>query len=272
MSIRTTLIFWGAIFLSVFCGAAPLDDALMPMEPKHSYKYLLVMSKEDSVCQHMLSVYNEGLIKTGKLKLEDYEEYSTIKWEPTADLLKKNSAWLMESNVAVMDINNDEIDEVAHIFSYYPRFVNQVTQIFYYYPYEEYLGVGVDVNSGMLASIRKLTSLKLGASATSDTSRSSIYTLFELPIQSTQVRLEGTSQEFKSSYYQYMHPTMKVYPFLFDDRAYVSIFSVVGEISTGSLDDTSLISIRQYKPDNSISDICYYVKTPAIYRAKAEVK
>jgi hypothetical protein len=43
-------------------------------------EYVLVMSKDDNVCQHMLGIYNDDLKKYGHIKYELHEEFSSIDW------------------------------------------------------------------------------------------------------------------------------------------------------------------------------------------------
>ncbi len=43
--------------------------------------YVLVMSKEDNVCQHMLKIYNADLKKYGEVRYDEHEEFTAIKWE-----------------------------------------------------------------------------------------------------------------------------------------------------------------------------------------------
>ena len=44
-------------------------------------EYVLVMSKDDNVCQHMLKLYNDDLKKYGEIKYSQHKEFNTIKWE-----------------------------------------------------------------------------------------------------------------------------------------------------------------------------------------------
>lgn len=44
-------------------------------------EYVLVMSKDDNVCQHMLKLYNDDLNKHEEIKYSQHNEFSTITWE-----------------------------------------------------------------------------------------------------------------------------------------------------------------------------------------------
>ncbi len=45
-----------------------------------------------------------------------------------------------------------------------------------------------------------------------------------------------------------------------------TVISVIGADYNVPFDETNLISIRKYKPDNTLEDVCYYVKTQTIDR------
>src|SRR3990172_10871396 len=75
-------------------------------------EYVLVMSKEDNVCQQMVGVYNEDLRKYGEVKYDTHGEFNWIKWEE-----KKIRMWPEEVEgtnikITIFDINNDLKDEV----------------------------------------------------------------------------------------------------------------------------------------------------------------
>ena len=83
-------------------------------------EYVLVMSKDDNVCQHMLKLYNADLKKYGRVMYEKHEEFNWIKWEKKAIRIRPAFAPSMieiePSEIALFDINNDTRDE-AIIYS-----------------------------------------------------------------------------------------------------------------------------------------------------------
>jgi hypothetical protein len=78
-------------------------------------EYVLVMSKDDCVCRHMLKIYNEDLRKYGEIKYDQHEEFEAIKWEKKRRFLrieqeKKVYSPLEIDNIVLtskFDINND---------------------------------------------------------------------------------------------------------------------------------------------------------------------
>ncbi|MBU2591144.1 MAG: hypothetical protein KKC21_03880, partial [Nitrospinae bacterium] len=44
-------------------------------------KYVLIMSKDDNLCGHMLNLYNRDLDKYGEVRYNEHEEFNWIKWE-----------------------------------------------------------------------------------------------------------------------------------------------------------------------------------------------
>ena len=80
-------------------------------------EYLLVMSKEDQVCQHVWSLYNKDLKDHGKLILENHEEYSWLKWNKNITIVGADGHSTYVGNpilkLAVFDINNDRKDETV---------------------------------------------------------------------------------------------------------------------------------------------------------------
>jgi len=84
-------------------------------------EYVLVMSKDDNVCQHMLKLYNEDLRKYGEIKYDQHEEFNAIKWEEKKYYMmregKKEYPPSYASNMPALmsrfDINNDGKEEVV---------------------------------------------------------------------------------------------------------------------------------------------------------------
>jgi hypothetical protein len=83
-------------------------------------EYVLVMSKDDCVCQHMLKIYNEDLREYGEIKYDQHEEFKAIKWEEktsytTYQAGKKRYFSTGPDTVLVsrFDINNDGTEEIV---------------------------------------------------------------------------------------------------------------------------------------------------------------
>ncbi len=84
-----------------------------------SDEYVLVMSKNDNVCQHMLNIYNGDLKKYGQVKYKLHKEFNWIKWTKKeirfrpADAPEQceNCTMVIDAKIARFDINNDSKDE-----------------------------------------------------------------------------------------------------------------------------------------------------------------
>jgi hypothetical protein len=78
-------------------------------------EYVLVMSKDDNVCQHMLKLYNDDLKKYGEIKYSQHKEFNTIKWEKRNYLLSMFSGKMKGDQpilISKFDINNDGKPEI----------------------------------------------------------------------------------------------------------------------------------------------------------------
>lgn len=63
--------------LSMFFTAALIlltPSAVLPLG------YRIILSQDDNICQHMLSIYNNGTKKYGHINYDSYEEFNWIRW------------------------------------------------------------------------------------------------------------------------------------------------------------------------------------------------
>ena len=78
-------------------------------------EYVLVMSKDDNVCQHMLGLYNEDLRKYGEIKYDQHKEFIAIKWEKQKSYFESYEAKGLKEHdtlISKFDINNDGKPEI----------------------------------------------------------------------------------------------------------------------------------------------------------------
>jgi uncharacterized protein len=77
-------------------------------------EYVLVMSKDDCVCRHMLKIYNEDLKEHGEIKYDQHEEFKAIKWEKQKAYFEPGESLLKEVDILIskFDINNDGSPEI----------------------------------------------------------------------------------------------------------------------------------------------------------------
>jgi hypothetical protein len=79
-------------------------------------QYVLVMSKNDCVCQHMLKIYNEDLEKYGEIKYDQHEEFKAIDWKKQESYLEYFGNGTLEEHdtlISKFDINNDGNPEIV---------------------------------------------------------------------------------------------------------------------------------------------------------------
>jgi len=208
-----------------------------------------MMSKDDQVCQHMLSIYNNDLHKEGKLLLETHEEYSSIKWDRETKIMQDKypySAYVGDLKVSTFDINNDDKNESVVFYitmQHYLPYQDTLT----YYPSETMDLIKTGIQS------RELFKGRLGEKFMDHQS----YPLKELPVQNI---LKWSNKEMDA--YIDIGSHMYLRPFLFRQRSYISIFGRYGGYTETphSLSNHDIVTIRQYQPDNTLKDICYYAK------------
>lgn len=86
--------------------------------------YLLVMSKDDKLCQNINSMFNNDLFKHKEVRLEDHKEFNAVVWDkefeffdyPNDERITKPRCDNKQSfgcKNAIFDINNDGKDELV---------------------------------------------------------------------------------------------------------------------------------------------------------------
>lgn len=104
----------GLIFMIVLFGMGVLipwegrTEQMEPSEFSQGVEYTLLMSRDDKVCKHMLTLFNRDLTQFGTEKYDEHEEFRSIGW-------KKETITRMEGDrevtdfveAAHVDINND---------------------------------------------------------------------------------------------------------------------------------------------------------------------
>ena len=85
--------------------------------PLFADQYVLVMSKDDNVCQYMGELYNKDLMKNGKVILKNHPEYNWLTWKEKVTFKKEHSEYDIDSPLSyqkeLFDINNDGKDETV---------------------------------------------------------------------------------------------------------------------------------------------------------------
>jgi hypothetical protein len=259
--------------------------------------YLLTMSKDDKVCQHLYQLFNVDLRKKGKLVLEEHEEFNWLKWDQPYFIIRKKSALepnfedeLLSENEyeqeytsyskhlykgAFFDIDNNGIDEFisferrgAHTYQ------NRAYDNIYIYDKGSY---------------NKLKGAENGQQFTPEIGYlgrfTNSYVLKEYPISRTTV--------YKTGAVGHSWPNLSdsyIRPLLLNKTYYVAIFANVDTYINDPLlaynqtiDEKNAIAIVKFtpsydadkikiqprllstgQPSNETQDTCYFVKTQAI--------
>ncbi|CBK40118.1 protein of unknown function [Nitrospira defluvii] len=85
------LVLWVGFGTQVFAGQ------MEPSEFAQGVEYTLLMSKNDKVCKHMLTMFNQDLVKFGTEKYDEHDEFRLIGW-------KKETVTRMDGDREVMDL------------------------------------------------------------------------------------------------------------------------------------------------------------------------
>lgn len=207
-------------------------------------EYVLVMSKEDNVCQHMLGLYNEDLRKYGKIQYDEHEAFTVIKWEEkkyytTYPDGKKH--YIDDGSVLMsrFDINNDGKEEIVLKFNQFFKRDFADSLYFFKSEYLDYFKDEVDVNGLYLKATGKMGTMAFKAN---------VYQLKELP----KALLPAGPGYPEAKFYYSLGGLFFINPFLFKGNYYIDM-----------KDDTDIekwLVILKYTKDNQLKDICYYLK------------
>lgn len=208
-------------------------------------EYVLVMSKEDNVCQHMLKIYNEDLKKYGGIKYDEHEEFKAIKWEKKRYFTTypdgKKDYSIMDYRSVVMsrfDINNDGKEEI--VVKFVGEWKGSPADSLYFFKkeYSDYFKDEFDVKDLYLKAIGKVGTMVFEGNS---------YALKELP--KIFIGIIGD----KEAYNHYsLGGHFYVDPFVFKEAYYINMRDDSSEIK--------FLVILKYTKDNQLKDTCYYLK------------
>ncbi len=91
-------------------------------------QYLLTMSNDDKVCQHMGDIFTWDLKDSGRVVFEDIEEFKQFKWDKKLNFIEKNNH---DYKVAYYDVNNDGKNEIV-VFTDKLFYTNWTDTIYYF--------------------------------------------------------------------------------------------------------------------------------------------
>ena len=216
--------------------------------------YLLVMSKDDKLCQNITTMFNEDLFKHKEVRLKDHKEFNAMVWdkefefyysgeEKPINMPRCDNEQSLGCKNAIFDINNDGKDElVAYLDErlYGTASYNEID----YAPQEE---------NGSL-KFRNSKSISVGFY------KGQIRNYKEFPVQ--KVHNDG----FK----QYVSPSSFVLlrPFKVADTFYIAtFFNTYGRnnwdpyrYNSKNLNDNNMVSISKYDANNEQHDLCYMMR------------
>jgi len=209
-------------------------------------EYVLVMSKDDNVCQHMLKLYNGDMEKYGELRYSEHKEFNTIKWE------KRDYLWVSMFDgkgkrgepllISRFDINNDGKPEIIikdeHLTLQGPD--SDVLYVFRKgdldYSQEGFL---IDDLSDKAIAI-------LGFSGSSFVAN--VYMLYALPPFES-LTIPGTKEPLKV--YYSLGGWFYFNPFLYGNKYFVSMNGRTAE---------GWQVVLYLTPENQLRDTCYFIK------------
>ncbi len=213
-------------------------------------EYVLVMSKEDNVCQHMLKIYNADLKKYGEVRYDEHEEFTAIKWEEkkyyrVREGKKEYPVYPYATNITVLmsrfDINNDGKEEVVikdagMVFSI-------ITENLFYFKGED--SAYFKEKEFDIKILYNNATGRVGGGA--DFERS-VYYLKKLP--QIYIGIIGGKEAY--SHYP-VGPHFYVNPFNFKGAYYIDMKDM-------QRSSNKWLVILKYAKDNQIKDICYFLK------------
>lgn len=224
-------------------------------------EYVTVMCKKETLCQHMLKLYNEDLKKYGKVKYEHHKEFNWIKWEDKGIRLRPASEPTVvggiSAKIALFDINNDSKDEV--IFYHPSMQSNQPIDVYDIFPCE----VLTMLKEKKIIDGETLFSKIMNHFTSSDGIPVNVYDINEQNIKKLSKNMQefivGTKERGDKDEY-FVGLAQKVIFLKFNNRYYI-VFEGPRGIGPGEdwekVEKYSVIS--EYQQDNTLKHQCLYL-------------
>lgn len=228
-------------------------------------EYVLVMSKDDCVCQHMLKIYNEDLKKYGEIKYDQHEEFKAIKWEKQKAYFEPGESLLKEVDILIskFDINNDGSQEII-IKDEHRTLREWDSYAIYIFREKDFADFKdrIVINDGFF----KKTIGVWGVDLDKNPFEGNGYRLHELPAHRVQASPTTPGKQFK--YYYSLVGWFYFHPFIYQGKYFTSMHD--WEPETGKESDTEYEKyvvkkwevILQFTPENQLRDVCYLLKVP----------
>lgn len=226
--------------------------------PLFADQYVLVMSKDDNLCQHMGELYNKDLRKNGKVILKNHPEYNWLTWKQKVTFKKEHSEYDTDSPLSyqkeLFDINNDGKDETV-LF----RRTYATNRLEYKADDLSYVKDGYQINYDDDTLLKLNTENKL-INLYADIG----YHLSLLPDQSA----------FQTSFL--------IRPFKYQKHFYLSFFANIGlntpydytwqEDVKNDINAKNSIVVTKYDSNNTLQDVCYFIRPQPVTTYKGDKK
>ncbi len=216
-------------------------------------EYMLVMSKDDNVCQHMHRLYNDDIKKYGEIKYDQHEEFNAIEWGDKKfyrirDGKKEYPKEAVESHTTVQisyyDINNDGKEEIVIKQEGYYKGIQ--SDNVHYFKNEDASLFQEDAFDIKILYNKSTGNISSGGG--------NIYELKELP----KFIYSGIDNKDTKAYYS-LGAYIYVNPFLFAGTYYLDLKDEV-PYDFKNMYSSNFLIILKYTKENQRQDACYFVK------------
>ncbi|NCO02534.1 MAG: hypothetical protein GW906_12035 [Epsilonproteobacteria bacterium] len=213
--------------------------------------YLLIMSKDDNLCQNINSMFNKDLFDYKELRLEEHKEFNAVVWDKEFEFYgidgtsmdMCNAKREQECKSGIFDINNDGKDElVTHFKASWNGTPFRMTMRF----------VARDANNSLRFQYGKGISVGFKGSSS--------HKYKELPVQ--KIHNDGFKQYILSGEHVLLYPFKIAYTFYI-----ATFFNTHGRDNwdglgyrSQDLNDNNMVSISKYDANNEQHDICYMIR------------
>lgn len=203
-------------------------------------EYILIMSKENRVCQEMLLLYNEDLSKYRDIQYGKHEEY--VRWEKRIAYIDykgvKEKEYMLMS---IFDINNDGKDEV--IIKWTGSLRGYSVDSLHIFAKKDLELFANEFNVNILRR-------QIGNIGIDEPFKNHLYYLTEMPSQLVSVM--GKKNEMNYT----VGPLLSLNPFKFNGKYYIEMRD-----DTDNPKGTKFLIVFQYVDSKKLKDICYYHKS-----------
>jgi hypothetical protein len=212
-------------------------------------EYVLVMSKDDNVCQHMLKLYNDDLKKYGEIKYSQHKEFNTIKWEERNYLYSFDDETKTDIPILIskFDINNDGKPEII-VKDYRRGLKGRDSDRFYVFREGDlnYFQNGVTINDDFANK-----AIGIWGDFGKKPFEANVYSLYALPAFEI-FTIPETKESLK--FYYSLGGWFYFHPFLFGKKYFISMNDWQGDLAE------KWEVVLSFTPENQLKDTCYFIK------------